>query len=403
MEHIFGRAPKGPAPPARGAVAGVKADMDRAKEGFDARNPNGVGMAWTHNFLNQKPWHPMSFKNRMRAWEAEQAKSDADRSKEKAQAEFDAEQEYLKTLSYLSAEEQQRYREVQSVSFMYTKPPGLDAALARDAEAEKKKPSQPKLEGPATAAATAGGSGGAAAGGGGSGGGPGPQQGGGGGGGGGPSSGGSGAGGGGKGSDPPEQQRAAIVERLREDPFTAMLAAREALANNPRLAITRQREAGAFGGFSADATNQQLLGEEPGAGAGQGGGVDAELGFLLQLPPEQQLRALKGIAKRRKKEEQERKLREAEQVLRAAGYDLSAVGAAAAGSGGGGGSSRKHKHEKKRKDKKRSKSKSKSKGEGEGQGEDKARRAKKRRRRHSSDSGSSSSDSDSSRRGSDSR
>ena len=40
------------------------------------------------------------------------------------QAEFDAEQEYFKTLSYLGMEEQKRYKEVQSVSFMYTKPPG---------------------------------------------------------------------------------------------------------------------------------------------------------------------------------------------------------------------------------------------------------------------------------------
>ncbi|GIL54466.1 hypothetical protein Vafri_9992 [Volvox africanus] len=82
-------------------------------------------------------------RNRMRVWEAEHEKSEANKAKEKAQAEFDAEQEYLKTLSYLSAEEQQRYREVQSVSFMYTKPPGLDAALVRDAEAEKKAEIQP--------------------------------------------------------------------------------------------------------------------------------------------------------------------------------------------------------------------------------------------------------------------
>ncbi|GIL54465.1 hypothetical protein Vafri_9992 [Volvox africanus] len=143
MEHVFGRVPKGPAPPARGAVAGVKADLERAKEGFDPRNPQGLGTAWTHHFLNQKPWHPMNFKNRMRVWEAEHEKSEANKAKEKAQAEFDAEQEYLKTLSYLSAEEQQRYREVQSVSFMYTKPPGLDAALVRDAEAEKKAEIQP--------------------------------------------------------------------------------------------------------------------------------------------------------------------------------------------------------------------------------------------------------------------
>lgn len=49
------------------------------------------------------------------------------------QAEFDAEQEYIKTLSYLSAEEQQRQRARAGVSFMYQKPPGYDAAMARTA------------------------------------------------------------------------------------------------------------------------------------------------------------------------------------------------------------------------------------------------------------------------------
>ncbi|GFR51029.1 hypothetical protein Agub_g13356 [Astrephomene gubernaculifera] len=290
MEHIFGRAPKGPAPPARGAVAGVKADLERAKEGGDPRNPNGVGAAWSHHFLNQKPWHPMNFKNRMRVWEHEQEKTQQEKAKEKAQAEFDAEQEYLKTLSYLSAEEQRRYKEVQSVSFMYTKPPGLDAALARDAEAEKKKASQPAaaLEGPAAGAAAAPGAAAAAAA-------PSnPQQ---------------------PPQQPPQQQeRSAVVERLREDPFTSMLAARQALQNNPKF-VALQREVGAFGGFSASAANQQLLGEEPAEGAGQG---SAELEFLLSLPADQQLRALRRIAKKRKKEEEERQLREAEAVLRAA-------------------------------------------------------------------------------------
>jgi len=50
------------------------------------------------------------------------------------QAEFDAEQEYLKTLSYLSPEDQQNYRDRQGVSFMYQKPPGYDAAMSRTAE-----------------------------------------------------------------------------------------------------------------------------------------------------------------------------------------------------------------------------------------------------------------------------
>lgn len=50
------------------------------------------------------------------------------------QAEFDAEQEYLKTLSYLSAEDQRKYTERQGVSFMYQKPPGYDAAMSKAAE-----------------------------------------------------------------------------------------------------------------------------------------------------------------------------------------------------------------------------------------------------------------------------
>ncbi len=50
------------------------------------------------------------------------------------QAEFDAEQEYLKTLSYLSPEDQQKHRDRQGVSFMYQKPPGYDAAMSKAAQ-----------------------------------------------------------------------------------------------------------------------------------------------------------------------------------------------------------------------------------------------------------------------------
>ena len=47
------------------------------------------------------------------------------------QAEFDAEQEYIKTLSYLTPEDQQKHLDRQGVSFMYQKPPGYDAAMAK--------------------------------------------------------------------------------------------------------------------------------------------------------------------------------------------------------------------------------------------------------------------------------
>lgn len=46
------------------------------------------------------------------------------------QAEFAAEQEFLKTLSYLSPEEQQKFKDRQSVQFLYMKPPGADALPA---------------------------------------------------------------------------------------------------------------------------------------------------------------------------------------------------------------------------------------------------------------------------------
>ena len=88
----------------------------------------------SHNFLNQKPWHPLNFRNQMRVFEAqEQAEKDA-KARAEGKAEFDAEQEYLKTLSYLSPEEQQRYTDRQGVSFMYQKPPGYDAAMSKAAE-----------------------------------------------------------------------------------------------------------------------------------------------------------------------------------------------------------------------------------------------------------------------------
>ena len=46
------------------------------------------------------------------------------------QAEFQAEQEYLQTLSFLSPAEQQKYKERQGVQFLYMKPPGADSMPA---------------------------------------------------------------------------------------------------------------------------------------------------------------------------------------------------------------------------------------------------------------------------------
>uniref|UniRef100_A0A1D2A8P4 CBF1-interacting co-repressor CIR N-terminal domain-containing protein n=1 Tax=Auxenochlorella protothecoides TaxID=3075 RepID=A0A1D2A8P4_AUXPR len=126
--------------PAMGALDGVRRDLKAAKEAEkkgDLSDPNSVGAAWTHNFLNQKPWHPMNFRNQARVWEAEQAKYEEEKKKAEAKAEFEAEQEYLQTLSMLSAEEQEKYRQRQSVSFLYMKPPGYDASLERLEQANR--------------------------------------------------------------------------------------------------------------------------------------------------------------------------------------------------------------------------------------------------------------------------
>ena len=52
------------------------------------------------------------------------------------QAQFDAEQEQLKALSYLSAEEQAKYSERQSISFMWVSAAVPSSVTRRQAVAE---------------------------------------------------------------------------------------------------------------------------------------------------------------------------------------------------------------------------------------------------------------------------
>ena len=62
---------------------GVRADL--AVTSTDATgNRVGVGEAWTHNFLNLKPWHPASFRNRAAKYDAEIAAIEAAKAKERA-------------------------------------------------------------------------------------------------------------------------------------------------------------------------------------------------------------------------------------------------------------------------------------------------------------------------------
>jgi len=63
---------------ANGTCTGIRADAKAAKvvketgQNAPGYNPQGLGAAWSHNFLNQKPWHPANFRNQAKVYEAEQ-------------------------------------------------------------------------------------------------------------------------------------------------------------------------------------------------------------------------------------------------------------------------------------------------------------------------------------------
>lgn len=259
--------------PAKGVLAGVRADIKRAKESGGSYDPVGVGTAWSHNFLNQKPWHPLNFRNQQRVFEAEQKHVAEKKAKEVAKAEFDAEQEYLRSLTYLSKDQQQLYRDKQSVSFLYTKPPGLDAALAKEKKAEEKVQTVNEPEKAAASAVAA----------------PAAQE---------------------------SVSRAQLLDKVRQDPFATVLAARAALETSGKFELRHGYGARSpvHGGFDDSCDNQKLIVDAP----ADDGRTDEDV--FEGLTEEDKRLALKAIKKMRKKEERKRKVEEAKRILESYGY-----------------------------------------------------------------------------------
>jgi len=108
--------------PGLGRLDGIRRDIQRAKESGVAYDPRGTGRAWTHDFLNKKPWHPSSFRNQVRVWEAEQEELEKEKKDKRIREEYLAEKEYEKQLLLLDHGE--AFRERHSVAFLYQKPPG---------------------------------------------------------------------------------------------------------------------------------------------------------------------------------------------------------------------------------------------------------------------------------------
>lgn len=103
------------------------------------------GTAWSHNFLNQKPWHPLSYPNQRRKWIAEQTDAQRQRRAEEVAREFAQEQDFYRQTALVTKKEKEKVEIMKAVSFMYVRPPGYNAESAKAAEIEDERR---RLEGP---------------------------------------------------------------------------------------------------------------------------------------------------------------------------------------------------------------------------------------------------------------
>ena len=65
-----------------------KGRRDREKEKLkEVEYKTKSGTAWSHSYLNQKPWHPLSYPNQRRKWIAEQTHAERERKAEEVSRE----------------------------------------------------------------------------------------------------------------------------------------------------------------------------------------------------------------------------------------------------------------------------------------------------------------------------
>ncbi|XVE57293.1 hypothetical protein DITRI_Ditri04bG0079900 [Diplodiscus trichospermus] len=93
-----------------------------------------AGTAWSHSYLNQKPWHPLSYPNQRRKWIAEQTHAQRTRRAEEVAREYSQEQEFFRQTALISKKEKEKVEMMKAVSFMYVRPPGYNAESAKAAE-----------------------------------------------------------------------------------------------------------------------------------------------------------------------------------------------------------------------------------------------------------------------------
>lgn len=67
-----------------------------------------AGTAWSHSYLNQKPWHPLSYPNQRRKWIAEQTHANRLRRSQEVAREYAQEQEFFRQTALISKKEKEK-------------------------------------------------------------------------------------------------------------------------------------------------------------------------------------------------------------------------------------------------------------------------------------------------------
>ncbi|KAG6687594.1 hypothetical protein I3842_11G080100 [Carya illinoinensis] len=143
-------------------MEGEEGEGLRLSKRFSDKGPDGevdyktkAGTAWSHSYLNQKPWHPLSYPNQRRKWIAEQTHAQRQRRAEEVAREYSQEQEFFRQTALISKKEKEKVEMMKAVSFMYVRPPGYNAESAKAAEIaderRKEEPNDPLADGESTA------------------------------------------------------------------------------------------------------------------------------------------------------------------------------------------------------------------------------------------------------------
>ncbi|KAL3498030.1 hypothetical protein ACH5RR_040762 [Cinchona calisaya] len=129
---------------------GIRLSKRFSDKGGEVDYKTKAGTAWSHSYLNQKPWHPLSYPNQRRKWIAEQTHAHSERRAEEVAREYAQEQEFFRQTALVSKKEKEKMEMMKAVSFMYVRPPGYNAesATAADMADKRKQEQNDSLQGP---------------------------------------------------------------------------------------------------------------------------------------------------------------------------------------------------------------------------------------------------------------